>query len=128
LIQLQDTSLFHLLDLANLSANSAVSANKLPRPRKQPTLQRKVSSLFDVPCVASPTNFSIQTPAISSIDYGFSPKEQQLAATSHVPLLSEPQAVQKRLRRAPPRATQRRPAASAAKLAEDGRQRVRPAD
>ena len=128
LIQLQDTSLFHLLDFANLSANSAVSANKLPRPRKEPTLQRKVSSLFDVPCVVSPTNFSIQTPAISSIDYGFSPKEQQLAATSHVPLPSEPQAVQKRLRRAPPRATQRRSTASAAKLAEDGRQRVRPAD
>ena len=90
LIQLQDTSLFHLLDFANLSANSAVSANKLPRPRKEPTLQRKVSSLFDVPCVVSPTIFSIQTPAISSIDYVFSPKEQQLAATSHVPLSSEP--------------------------------------
>ena len=123
LIQLQDNSLFHLLDFHNLSA-PAVPSLKLPRPRKQPTLQRKVSSLlFAEPCLASPTDFSGQKPARSSIDYGFSSQEQQQAVPSHVSLLAERQEVQQRLRRAPPRATQRRSAASAATVAEDGRRR-----
>ena len=126
--QLQDTSLFHLLDFANLSA--PVPTNKLPRPRKQPTPQPKVSSMFVDSCVALPNNFPVQTPASSSIKnlYGLSSEEQQLPSTSLFPLLAEPEQVQTRSRRAPPRATQRRPTASAATLAEDGRRRVRPAD
>ena len=129
LIHLQDTSLFHMLDFANLSAPAA-PAMKLSRPRKQPAPQQKVSSLLVEPYVALTTNFSVQTPASSSAEilYGLSSQEQRPAFKSYVPLLAEPLQVQTRSRRAPPRATQRRPTASAAQLAEDGRRRARPAD
>ena len=49
-------------------------------------------------------------------------------STSPIPPVAELLKVQRQLRRAPPRATQRQTMAFAATLADDGRRRVRPAD
>jgi hypothetical protein len=48
--------------------------------------------------------------------------------TIPIPPVAELLKVQRQLRRAPPRATQRQTTISAATLADDGRRRVRPAD
>jgi hypothetical protein len=123
----QDVSLFRLFDIDNFSLPTA-PAKTLQRPTKKPTSQQKVSPLFDEPCTANPVNFSGHTPASSSSERGFSQIMQQAAATSP-PALSGPQEVQIPLRRASARASQRQPkTTTAAALAEDGQQQVRPSD
>ena len=124
---LQETSLFRLFDNDNFSS-PAVPANKLPRPSKQPTSQRKVSTLFDEPCSANKANFSVPTPASSSAEECFAQANHQ-ASTSPAPSLSGPQEAQIPLRRASTRASQRQPkTTTAATLATKGQRQEQPPD
>jgi hypothetical protein len=110
-----------------LQSGPASAVASVKKPGKLPSSAPRGSSpmLFGSPQSKSTPPFRTK-PASSSKMVSSAVKPSP--TTIPIPPVAELLKVQRQLRRAPPRATQRQTTISAATLADDGRRRVRPAD